>query len=106
MAQTVTPSTTALNARLARLVTVLESSTTRDVRRDRRQYLVDAITLYFVFPTLLVGMYGMNIELPFERQPWMFGVIIVAIVVWIVCVYIFIHPRIVIDPHDDDEDEE
>lgn len=47
------------------------------------------ISIAFMFPTFLVGYYGMNVDLPFQHNPFMmFWVIVVSFMAMIVSVFI------------------
>lgn len=46
-----------------------------DARLNETIRLLTVITLIFTVPTMFAGIYGMNVPLPFETQPYMFWVI-------------------------------
>lgn len=56
---------------------------------ESRQFVMDTIVLYFLFPSFLVGLYGMNVELPFMKKPYAFYLILMAILAWIIGVTYF-----------------
>lgn len=47
-----------------------------DTRLNETIRLLTVITLALTIPTMLAGIYGMNVPLPFEHAPWAFTVII------------------------------
>lgn len=46
------------------------------------------LTVLITLPNVFFGMYGMNVALPFENEPWAYGVIVVFTLFLIMLVYI------------------
>lgn len=52
-----------------------------DTRLNETIRLLTVITLALTIPTMLAGIYGMNVPLPFESAPWAFAAIIAISVI-------------------------
>jgi magnesium transporter len=52
--------------------------------------LLTAITIIFTIPTIIASIYGMNVTLPFAKNPYAFFIIMnITILISIICIYIF-----------------
>ena len=45
------------------------------------------LTVLIALPNVFYGMYGMNVPLPFEKEPWAYGAIVLFTVLLIFLVY-------------------
>lgn len=52
-----------------------------DTRLNETIRLLTVVTLAFTVPTMFAGLYGMNVDLPGEHQPYMFWLIIILSVI-------------------------
>lgn len=56
---------------------------------NQRMKILTAITILLAIPNVLYGMYGMNVALPWQHQPWIYGVIVgcslatIGLVAWL-----------------------
>jgi magnesium transporter len=65
-----------------------------DARLNETIRLLTVITLALTIPTMLAGLYGMNVDLPGKNVPWMFWVIVgISIVSAISLSYYFLKRR-------------
>ncbi len=65
---------------------------TNDVNKTMK--LLTAITIIFTIPTIIASIYGMNVQLPLEKNPYAFLIIInITILISLVCVYVFARKR-------------
>jgi len=48
-----------------------------DTRLNETIRLLTVITLAFTAPTMIAGLYGMNVEIPGEHLPYMFWIVVV-----------------------------
>lgn len=61
---------------------------TNDVNKTIK--LLTAITIIFTIPTIIASIYGMNIRLPLESNPYAFLIIInITILLSLICIFIF-----------------
>ena len=44
--------------------------------------VVELLTLYTLVPLIFASIYGMNIPLPFQDEPWAFWLFVGACIVW------------------------
>lgn len=57
---------------------------------NRRIKTLTVLTLLVALPNVFYGMYGMNVDLPFQNEPWAYGmvvlatIVIVSLVLWVV----------------------
>jgi len=49
--------------------------------------ILTVVTIMITLPNVIFGMYGMNILLPFQHEPWAFSAVLVAAVVLCITVY-------------------
>jgi magnesium transporter len=54
---------------------------------NQRMKTLTMLTLLIALPNVFYGMYGMNVDLPFQHQPWMYGIIVVFTFLLIFVVY-------------------
>lgn len=54
---------------------------------NQRMKTLTMLTLLIALPNVFYGMYGMNIALPFQDQPWMYGVIVLFTFTLIFVIY-------------------
>jgi magnesium transporter len=50
--------------------------------------ILTAVTVLITLPNVIFGMYGMNIDLPFQDQPWAYSVVILVSIIIAVSVYV------------------
>ena len=55
---------------------------------NQRMKVLTAITILLAIPNVFYGMYGMNIALPFQGEPWAYPVIVSFTVALIGVIYI------------------
>jgi magnesium transporter len=55
---------------------------------NQRMKTLTILTVLITMPNVIYGMYGMNVALPFDEQPWAYGAIVTFTAVLIVVVYI------------------
>jgi magnesium transporter len=55
---------------------------------NQRMKTLTVFTVLIALPNLFYGMYGMNVPLPFQGQPWMYGTIVIFTIIVIISVYI------------------
>ena len=55
---------------------------------NQRMKILTTLTLLVALPNVFYGMFGMNVELPFMREPWAYSAIVLFTVLVIVVVYI------------------
>ncbi|NGX63496.1 MAG: Cobalt/magnesium transport protein CorA [Candidatus Anoxychlamydiales bacterium] len=61
---------------------------TNDVNKTIK--LLTAITIIFTIPTIIASIYGMNVSLPFAKNPHAFLILMnITILITLICVYIF-----------------
>jgi magnesium transporter len=60
---------------------------------NRRIKTLTVLTLLIALPNVFYGMYGMNVELPFQEQPWTYAAIISATIVIVLLVFIIVRKR-------------
>jgi len=53
---------------------------------NQRMKTLTVLTVLIALPNVFFGMYGMNVALPFQQQPWAYGVVLVVsiVVMWTV----------------------
>jgi len=49
--------------------------------------LLTAATVIIALPNVIFGMYGMNVDIPFQHEPWMYPLVVLASVLLCVVVY-------------------
>ncbi|HSW80876.1 MAG TPA: magnesium transporter CorA family protein [Candidatus Saccharimonas sp.] len=49
--------------------------------------LLTAATVIIALPNVIFGMYGMNVDIPFQHEPWMYPVVVLASLLLCVTVY-------------------
>ena len=65
---------------------------TNDVNKTMK--LLTAITIIFTIPTIIASVYGMNVSLPFENNPYAFLIIMnIIILLCIVSIILFVRKR-------------
>lgn len=52
-----------------------------DTRLNETIRLLTVVTLSFTVPTMFAGLYGMNVDLPLQHQPYMFWLIIILSII-------------------------
>ncbi len=55
---------------------------------NQRMKVLTAITILLAIPNVFYGMYGMNIDLPFQHEPWAYLIIVGFTVLLIVLVFV------------------
>lgn len=58
-----------------------------------RMKTLTVLTLLIALPNLFYGMYGMNVNLPFQEQPWAYSMVVASSIVIIALVYIIARKR-------------
>jgi len=67
----------ACTSNIKSIVNIREAYTTISSNNlNRTMKLLTAATVIVAIPNLFFGMYGMNVKLPFETEPWMFWVVL------------------------------
>lgn len=65
---------------------------TNDVNKTIKR--LTAITIIFTVPTIIASIYGMNVQLPIEKEPWAFYIILFFVVFSsLILLYIFARKR-------------
>ncbi|HMI09439.1 MAG TPA: CorA family divalent cation transporter [Candidatus Saccharimonadales bacterium] len=54
---------------------------------NQRMKTLTMLTLLIALPNVFYGMYGMNVDLPFQDEPWLYGVIVLFTFMLIFVVY-------------------
>lgn len=54
---------------------------------NQRMKTLTAFTVLIALPNVFYGMYGMNVDLPFQNEPWVYGVIVVFTIMLVFSVY-------------------
>lgn len=70
-----------------RLIKILDSL---EAKMGKKVEIVEHTALYFLFPTFLAGLYGMNVDLPMQKNKHAFWIILSACVIWIVVVRVYL----------------
>jgi magnesium transporter len=60
---------------------------------NRRIKTLTVLTLLIALPNVFYGMYGMNIDLPFQDQPWAYTAILGATVAIVLAVFVIVRKR-------------
>lgn len=60
---------------------------------NQRMKTLTVLTVLIALPNVFFGMYGMNIALPFQEQPWAYGVVLASSLVVILLVYALAHKK-------------
>lgn len=55
---------------------------------NQRMKILTTLTLLVALPNVFYGMYGMNVDLPFMKEPWAYSVIVLFTLLVIIIVYI------------------
>lgn len=55
---------------------------------NKRMKTLTVFTVLITLPNVFYGMYGMNVTLPFEREPWAYGAIVGATVAIVLIVFL------------------
>lgn len=63
-------------------------STVANNRLNERMKMLTAITILLAIPNVFYGMYGMNVGLPFQHEPWAYPVIVSFTVLLILLIYL------------------
>jgi len=63
-------------------------STVANNRLNERMKMLTAITILLAIPNVFYGMYGMNIGLPFQHEPWAYPVIVGFTLLLILLIYL------------------
>lgn len=63
-------------------------STIADNNLNLRIKTLTVFTMLIALPNVFYGMYGMNVPLPFQQEPWMYGLIVGFTIIVTVVVYI------------------
>ena len=65
-----------------------------DTRLNETIRLLTVITLAMTIPTMLAGIYGMNVPLPLQHNPWTFyGIIGISVVAGLLLGHYFLRRR-------------
>lgn len=79
---------------LEELLSVMSSTSSKEERAMKRENVIELASLYFVVPTFIVGLYGMNIRgLPLANHEWIVFIMGLSILLWCGFVYVFIQRR-------------
>lgn len=54
---------------------------------NRRMKTLTVFTVLITLPNVFYGMYGMNIDLPYQNEPWIYGVMVAFTAVLMIIVY-------------------
>lgn len=54
---------------------------------NRRIKALTVLTLLVTLPNVFYGMYGMNVALPFQNEPWAYGLIVIFTILVVLLVY-------------------
>ena len=49
--------------------------------------ILTAATVIIALPNVLYGMFGMNVDLPFQKEPWAYGLIVTLTVVLTIAIF-------------------
>lgn len=60
---------------------------------NRTMKILTAATVLITLPNVIFGMYGMNIALPFQNEPWVFGVILGGGIALVFAVFLLARKR-------------
>jgi magnesium transporter len=60
---------------------------------NRTMKRLTVVTVLVMLPSMFYGMYGMNIDLPYQHEPWAFNVLNILILAFIGSVYFFAKRR-------------
>lgn len=63
-------------------------STIANNKLNQRMKTLTILTVLITLPNVIYGMYGMNVALPFDEQPWAYGAIVAFTAILIIAVYI------------------
>ena len=96
-----TNSTNDINSKLDSIVDVLKKmfnndsneSTQYKISKHQREYFIDMITAYLSVPSIIMGFYGMNINIPGARHPNTIAVLSIVILIWVLYVWFFIQKK-------------
>ena len=50
--------------------------------------ILTAATVIIALPNVLYGMFGMNVDLPFQNAPWAYGVIVLLTLVLTLTIFL------------------
>ena len=50
--------------------------------------ILTAATVIIALPNVLYGMFGMNVQLPFQTEPWMYGAIVAMTVILTAAIFL------------------
>jgi magnesium transporter len=60
---------------------------------NQRMKTLTVLTVLITLPNVLFGMYGMNVALPFQNQPWVYSAITTFSVIVIILVFVIARRR-------------
>lgn len=60
---------------------------------NRRIKTLTVLTLLIALPNVFYGMYGMNVQLPFQDEPWAYAAVLSATVVIVLGVFVIVRKR-------------
>lgn len=63
-------------------------STVANNKLNERMKLLTAITIFLAIPNVFYGMYGMNVNLPFQHEPWAYPAMVGFTVLLILLIYL------------------
>jgi len=55
---------------------------------NQRMKTLTVLTVLIAIPNVFYGMYGMNVALPFQQQPWAYGIVFTVSVIVVLLVYV------------------
>jgi magnesium transporter len=84
----------ACNSNIKSIVNIREAySSISSNNLNRTMKRLTVVTVLVMLPSMFYGMYGMNIELPYQHEPWAFTTLNIFILVFIGSVYLFAKRR-------------
>lgn len=90
-----------VNSKLDSIIDVLKKmfnddsneTTQYKISKHQREYFIDMITAYLSVPSILMGFYGMNINIPGARHPSTIALLAIIIIIWGLYVWFFIQRK-------------
>ena len=55
---------------------------------NRSMKILTAATVIIALPNVLYGMFGMNVDLPFQHEPWAYGAIVISTIVLTITIFV------------------